>query len=112
MRNKIKNPNCIISQQGKNKSRPIFLKQAKDPTASVSDEDFKNVDLKFNAITFFKVMVLINCSMVTLLEVLGVPLGRDAICEMLLKKAIEEKNLKNELSGALASVKFDRVTRL
>ena len=36
---------------------------------------------------------------------LGIPLGRDAIHEMLLKRAIEEKKkLKNELPGALVSI--------
>ena len=41
---------------------------------------------------------------------LGIPLGRDAIREMLLKRAIEEKQkLKNELSGALVSLEFKKV---
>ena len=44
---------------------------------------------------------------------LGILSGHDAICEMLLKRAIEEKQkLKNELSRVLVSIKFNMVTRL
>ena len=43
----------------------------------------------------------------------GIPLRRDAIREMLPKKAIEEKKkFENELSGALVSRKFNWVARL
>ena len=44
---------------------------------------------------------------------LGIPLGRDAVCEMLLRRAIEEnKKLKSKLFEALVSIKFDGVTNL
>ena len=44
---------------------------------------------------------------------LGTLLGRDAIREMLVKRAIEEKKkLKNKLSGAPVSIKFMGVTRM
>ena len=42
-----------------------------------------------------------------------IQLERQAICSMVLKKSEEEKSkLKESLSGALVSMKFDRVTRL
>ena len=42
----------------------------------------------------------------------GIPLERDAIREMLLKRAIEEKKkLRNELSGALLVPGFHKVLR-
>ena len=41
---------------------------------------------------------------------LGIPFRRNAIREMLLKRGIEEKTkLKNKVSGALVSIKFDKV---
>ena len=44
---------------------------------------------------------------------LEIQLGRQAICCMVLKKSEEEKSkLKESVSGALVSVKFDGVTRL
>ena len=44
---------------------------------------------------------------------LEIQLGRQAIRSMVLKKSEEEKSkLKESLSGALVSIKFDRVTRL
>ena len=44
---------------------------------------------------------------------LRIPLRRDAIREMLLERTIKKKKkLKNELSGALVSIKFDGLTRL
>ena len=47
-----------------------FPKTSKKATASISDEDIKNVSLQLECHdVFFKVMVL-SCSMVTLLEVL------------------------------------------
>ena len=41
-----------------------------------------------------------------------IPFGHDAIHEMLLKRAIEKKKLKNELSGVLVSIKFYRLISL
>ena len=53
---------------------------------------------------------LLNCDFA---KSIGILLGRDANCEIILKRAIEEKKkLKNELSEALVSIKFDGVTRL
>ena len=43
----------------------------------------------------------------------GIQLGCQAIHSMVLKKSEEEKSkLKESVSGALVSIKFDRVTRL
>ena len=47
-----------------------FPKTSKRDIASIFDEDFKNVSLQWSAIMFFFKMMVLNCSMVTLLEVL------------------------------------------
>lgn len=94
-----------------------FSKTNKKATASISQEDFKTGILKmlvYNGVplSFFQDdgFRLLSGDFA---RSLGIPLGRDAIREMLLKKSNEEKlKLKNELSGALISIKFDGVTRL
>ena len=86
-------------------------------TASITKEDFINGILKmivYNGVplTFFQDdgFQLQNGTFAKNLEI---QLGRQAICSMVLKKSEEEKSkLKESLSGALVSIKFDGVTRL
>ena len=94
-----------------------FPKSNKKAIASISYDDFKSGMLKmlvYNGVplSFFQGdgFKLLNGDFA---RSLGIPLGRDAIREMLLKRADEEKKkLKDEISGMLISIKFDGVTRL
>ena len=95
-----------------------FLKTSnRKATASITKEDFTNGILKmivYNRVllTFFQGngFQLLNGNFAKNLEI---QLGRQAFRSMVLKKSKEEKSkLKESLSGALFSIKFDGVTRL
>ena len=95
----------------------FFKTSNRKATASITKEDFSNGILKmivYNGVflTFFQDnrFQLLNGNFAKNLEI---QLGLQAIRRMVIKKSEEEKpKLKESLSGALVSIKFDGVTKL
>ena len=107
----------LQKEKGQSSMTSFFKTSNRKATASITKEDFINGILKmivYNGVplTFFQEdgFQLLNGTFAKNLEI---QLGRQAIRSMVLKKSEEEKSkLKESLSGALVSIKFDGVTRL
>ena len=107
----------LQKEKGQSRMTSFFKKSNRKATASITKEDFINGILKmivYNGVplTFFQDdgFQLLNGNFAKNLEI---QLARQAIRSMVLKKTEEKKSkLKESLSGALISIKFDGVTRL
>ena len=85
-------------------------------TIAISQKDFKDGILQMVAysavaLTFFQSKGFLTINGPTAAK-LGVPLGRHAISEMVLKRSEEKKKLMKEIEGKFFFLKFDGVTRL
>ena len=107
----------LQKEKGQSSMTSFFKTSNRKATASITKEDFINGILKmivYNGVplTFFQEdgFQLLHSTFAKNLEI---QLGRQAIRSMVLKKSEEERSkLKESLSGALISIKFDGVTRL
>ena len=107
----------LQKEKGQSSMTSFFKTSNRKATASITKEDFTNGILK---------MIVYNRVPLTLFQddgfqslngnfakSLEIQLGRQAIRSMVLKQSEEEKSkLKESLSGALISIKYDGVTRL
>ena len=95
----------------------FFKTTNRKATASITKEDFTNRILKMTVyngapLTFFESDGF-RSQHGNFAKNLEIQLGRQAICSKVLKISEKEKlNLKESLSEALVSIKFDGVTRL